>query len=84
MTEQQLKQIAIKHYNLMMKKGCMSRNCMMETILAALNEANEISSNPMLADSLPSSCEHMYSRTMNQPYPRKCIHCGEVEKANLR
>jgi len=31
--------------------------------------------------SLP--CEHMYSRTMNQPYPRKCVKCGEVENANL-
>ena len=31
--------------------------------------------------SLP--CEHMYSRTMNQPYPRKCVKCGEVEKANF-
>ena len=28
-------------------------------------------------------CEHMYSRTMNQTYPRKCVKCGEVEKANL-
>jgi hypothetical protein len=46
-----------------------------------IKEALKISSNPVLVDSLP--CSHMYSRSMNQPYPRKCVKCGEVEKANF-
>ena len=45
------------------------------------NVVNKISSNPLLVDSLP--CSHQYSRNMNQPYPRKCVKCGEVEKANF-
>ena len=24
-------------------------------------------------------CVHMYSRSMNQPYPRLCIHCKQPE-----
>lgn len=43
---------------------------------------NEITSNTMLADSLP--CNHSYSKSMNQTFPRKCVRCGEPEKANLR
>lgn len=41
-------------------------------------------SNSVLADSSASPCEHRYSRTMAQPYPRRCLNCGEVEKQNLR
>lgn len=26
------------------------------------------------------NCEHIYSRGMNQEYPRKCIHCGHPEQ----
>lgn len=26
-------------------------------------------------------CNHAYSKTMDQEYPRKCIHCGEQEAA---
>ena len=26
-------------------------------------------------------CVHMYSRAMNQPYPRACTKCGEIEDA---
>ena len=25
-------------------------------------------------------CNHLYSRSMNQEYPRKCLHCGQPEK----
>jgi hypothetical protein len=25
-------------------------------------------------------CNHAYSRSMEQPYPRLCVLCGEVEK----
>lgn len=25
------------------------------------------------------SCNHLYSRSMKQEYPRKCLHCGEPE-----
>ena len=25
---------------------------------------------------------HMYSRILNQPYPRKCLICGEIEDIN--
>jgi len=45
------------------------------------NVVNKISSNPVLVDSLP--CTHVYSKSMNQPFPRKCVRCGEVEKANF-
>lgn len=24
-------------------------------------------------------CEHLYSRQIDQPYPRHCLKCGEVE-----
>jgi hypothetical protein len=27
-------------------------------------------------------CEHAYSRSMNQPYPRRCIKCGETEQSS--
>lgn len=30
---------------------------------------------PRIAD----KCEHQYSKSMNQEYPRKCIKCGEPE-----
>ena len=26
------------------------------------------------------ACSHVYSRSMDQPYPRLCVICGEVEK----
>jgi len=26
-----------------------------------------------------STCDHLYSRQMDQPYPRRCIKCNEVE-----
>ena len=45
------------------------------------SKVKNLSSKPLLADSLP--CEHMYSRSMNQEYPRKCVKCGEPEKANF-
>jgi hypothetical protein len=32
-----------------------------------------------IADTNKMVCEHMYSRTMNQPYPRKCIKCKQIE-----
>jgi hypothetical protein len=32
-----------------------------------------------IADTSKMVCEHQYSRSMNQPYPRKCIKCKEVE-----
>ena len=25
------------------------------------------------------SCVHMYSRSIGEPRPRKCVHCGEPE-----
>ncbi len=46
------------------------------------SKVKNLSSNPMLADSLP--CEHIYSRSMKQTYPRRCMKCGEPEKANSR
>lgn len=27
-----------------------------------------------------AECNHIYSRAMNQEYPRKCMHCGQPEK----
>lgn len=27
-----------------------------------------------------AECNHLYSRSMNQEYPRKCLHCGQPEK----
>ena len=36
--------------------------------------------NNHIADTNKMVCEHLYSRSMNQPYPRKCTKCGEVEK----
>jgi hypothetical protein len=32
-----------------------------------------------IADTSKMVCEHQYSRSMNQPYPRKCIKCKKVE-----
>jgi hypothetical protein len=25
-------------------------------------------------------CEHIYSKSINQEYPRRCLKCGKVEK----
>ena len=30
---------------------------------------------------LPDNHVYRYSKAMNQPYPRKCIICGEVDKS---
>lgn len=49
-----------------------------QELIEELNQVNKISSNPMLVDSLP--CSHQYSRSMNQPYPRKCVKCGKVKR----
>lgn len=27
------------------------------------------------------ACSHVYSRSMHQEYPRKCIHCGAREES---
>ena len=35
--------------------------------------------NNHIADANKMVCEHLYSRSMNQPYPRKCTKCGEKE-----
>jgi len=35
--------------------------------------------NNHIADTNKMVCLHSYSRSMNQPYPRKCTKCGEVE-----
>ena len=29
-------------------------------------------------------CKHVYSRSMDQEYPRKCLKCGQAEKAIYR
>ena len=40
-----------------------------------------ISDLAMLADKTTTAeCNHLYSRSMNQEYPRKCLHCGQPEK----
>lgn len=52
-----------------------------DRFIEALKEAKFITSNTVLGDSL--RCSHQYSRSINQPYPRKCVKCGEVEKANF-
>ena len=31
------------------------------------------------AESRPAQCDHVYSRSMDQPYPRHCLKCGAVE-----
>jgi hypothetical protein len=38
--------------------------------------------NNHIADTNKMVCEHSYSRSMNQPYPRKCIKCKELEGGN--
>ena len=34
----------------------------------------------LMLDELEKECNHIYSRSMDQTYPRKCILCKEVEK----
>ena len=41
-------------------------------------ESNEMIDH--IGDANKMVCEHSYSRSMNQPYPRKCIKCKEVEE----
>lgn len=45
------------------------------------SKVKNFSSNSMLSDSSASPCEHRYSRTMNQPYPRLCLNCSEAMAA---
>ena len=43
---------------------------------------HSVESNEMIdhiGDANKMVCEHSYSRSMNQPYPRKCIKCKEAE-----
>lgn len=28
---------------------------------------------------ITNTCHHSYSKAMGQPYPRRCVHCGEPE-----
>ena len=32
------------------------------------------------AERVPPPCSHVYSRAMEQPYPRRCVHCGLPEE----
>jgi hypothetical protein len=43
---------------------------------------HSVDSNEMIdhiADANKMVCEHQYSRSMNQPLPRKCIKCKKIE-----
>ena len=43
---------------------------------------NETYGSNHIADANKMVCEHQYSRSMNQPYPRRCLKCKEVEGGN--